>query len=311
VAADHRHHTDHDHLLYLAVSEEEGTGMRKILLCFSVLLALAWSLLPIYWLLNSSLMFNVEVLAVPTHLWPHHPTLANYISLLGFTAAGFGGQPMLPSAHSEAVTTGLKNSLIVASVVTALTLIIGLPVAYAIGRLSFRRKNLLLFGILFSRSYPPFVILIAFYSLYQALGLYGTRLGLIIIYLTLTIPLVVWIMMGVFASLPQDAEREARVDGCTRWQAFYRVLLPMAASGVAACAAIAFLVSWNEFTFSFVLAGGTPAQTFPPALAGMFFLSLGQPTQMPAATIMGIIPPLLLAYLFQRRIRQLNIVDPL
>jgi multiple sugar transport system permease protein len=128
------------------------------------------------------------------------------------------------------------------------------------------------------------------------------------LHLTITVPIVIWIMAGLFAALPRFAEREARLDGCGRFQAFVRIMLPMAASGIAASALIAFLTSWGEFAFALVLTGGTTAQTLPPVLAGMFYQAFGEPGELAAAALLGMIPPLVLTVIFQGHIRQLNIV---
>lgn len=271
---------------------------------------MVWTLVPIYWLLNMSLMFKTELLSAPTHLYPHDPTVSNYTRLFGATAIGPGGAELPVIGQAPIIQQGLRNSLIVAVVVTILTMIISLPVAYVLGRLQFRGRTAMLFAIITSRSYPPIAIVLPFVLLYSQVGLQGTVLGLVIIYLTLTIPMIIWVMTSFFSSLPRTVEAAARVDGNTRWQAFYRVILPMSWPGIAVATAISFMVCWNEFVFSQFLAAGSTAQTLPPAIS-TFFFQISQPTEMAAVSIISIIPPALLAYLFQSRIRSLNLVDPL
>ena len=283
---------------------------RRILVYVLAALLVIWTLIPMYWLLNMSLMFKTEFLAVPTHLYPHDPTISNYSRLFGATAIGPGGAELPVIGQASMIQNGLRNSVIVALIVTALTMLVSLPVAYALGRLDFRGRTAMLFAIITSRSYPPIAIIIPFVLLYSQIGLQGTTRGLVLIYLTLTIPLVVWVMTGFFASLPRTVEAAARVDGNTRWQAFYRVILPMSWPGIAVTTAICFMVCWNEFAFSQFLAAGSDAQTLPPAIA-TFFFQISQPTEMAAVSLIAIIPPALLAYLFQSRIRNLNLVDPL
>jgi multiple sugar transport system permease protein len=151
---------------------------------------------------------------------------------------------------------------------------------------------------------------IPFFYLYADRGLLGTRHGLGLIYFTLTIPMIVWVLTSFFSQLPRTVEAAARVDGSTRFQTFYRVILPMSWPGIAVATAISFMVCWNEFAFSQFLTAGSPAQTFPPILPTMFF-QISMPTEMAATSLVGIIPPAILAYLFQRRIRSVNLVDPL
>ncbi len=285
-------------------------SVRRVFTYLAAMVLVIWTLIPIYWLLNMSFMFKSELLSVPTHLFPHNPTLSNYIRIFGGTAAGSGGEDLLPVGQAAALKRGLVNSVIAAAVVTTLTMVIALPVSYALGRLNFRGKTPLLFAIITTRSYPPISIIIPFAYLYIQWDLQGTLRGLLLIYFTLTIPLVVWVMTGFFSSLPRTVEAAARVDGNTRFQAFYRVILPMSWPGIAVATAISFMICWNEFAFAQFLTAGSKAQTFPPVLPGMFF-QVSMPTELASASIVGIIPPAILAYIFQRRIRSLNLVDPL
>jgi multiple sugar transport system permease protein len=283
--------------------------VRRVFTYLAAIILVIWTLFPIYWLLNMSLMFKPELLSVPTHLWPHEPTFSNYTRLFGASAMGPGGE-LPPIGQAASIRRGLVNSAIIAVAVTALTMLVALPVAYALGRLQFRGRGALLFAIIGSRSYPPISIVVPFFFLYSKAGLQGTLQGLVLIYLTLTVPMVVWVMTSFFGSLPRTVEAAARVDGNTRFQAFTRVILPMSWPGISVATAISFLICWNEFTFSQILAAGSTAQTFPPALSTMFF-QVSQPNEMAAASIIAIIPPAILAYLFQKRIRSVNLVDPL
>ena len=283
---------------------------RTVLVYVGALLLLIWTLAPIYWMINMSVSTPVEIAA--GRLFPHHPTLCNFVRIFSNTAscrAADGSQfPIVGQA--EVIRQGLINSLIIAVSVTVLTMLVSVPAAYAIGRLVFRHKMKILTTIVLSRSLPPVAVLIPFSSMYAALGLEGTLIGLIIIYLTLTVPLVVWILSGFFASLPANIEKLARTDGCTRFQALYRVLLQAAMPGVAAVAVIAFLTSWNEFTYALVLSPATDAQPFPPTLAALFS-HVSYPNTNAAAALLAMIPVMVLAYLFQSRIRNLNLVGPI
>jgi multiple sugar transport system permease protein len=264
----------------------------------AALLAL-WTLLPFYWLFSVSLMPAGELVDRPGHLYPHSPTTTAYRLLLDPRTAPPGAGSL---GRVTLVRRGWENSLVLGVAVTLVTLVVGLPLGYALGRLRFRFRSLLLLGLIATRAYPPIAILIPLSAVFVATGLQGSLVGLAVADLTLTIPLVTWCMCGLFASLPRNMERAARVDGLTRWQAFWRVMLPMAAPGVASCAVIAFLICWNEFTFSWVLAAGSPAQTFPPTVAGAYA------TELAAVSVFGLVPPLILALLVQRGIRRLHLV---
>ncbi len=284
-------------------------GRRVFIYACAVLLAL-WTLVPVYWLLNLAFMFNVEMISVPTHFYPHDFTLANFLRLFNQSVTGPTGEELLPIPHGEFVRRGLVNSLIVASITTPLTLAFALPAAYVLGRFIFPHRNKLIMAILLSRAYPPVAAIIPFYRLSAQLGLRGTHHGLVIVYLSITVPLVVWIMLGFYNALPRSIESAARVDGCTRFKAFYRVVLPISLPGIAACAVISYLVVWNDFLYGFLIATGSDALTFPPTLSNMFFQYF-YPTEAAAATVLGMVPVAIIAFIFQRWIRQLNIVDPL
>jgi multiple sugar transport system permease protein len=283
---------------------------RSILVYGGAFLLLVWTLAPIYWMVNMSLSTTVAI--GQGRLVPSDPTLCNYVRIFSDTmschTAGGVSAPVIGQAG--AIRQGLVNSVIISVVVTIVTMIVSVPAAYAIGRLVFKHKLKILTTIVLSRSLPPVAVLIPFSSMYTTMHLQGTILGLIIIYLTLTVPLVVWIMSGFFASLPPNIEKLARTDGCTRFQALYRVLLGAAMPGVSAVAAIAFLTSWNEFTYALVLTPGTDAQPFPPTLAALFS-HVSYPNTNAAAALLAMIPVMIMAYVFQRRIRSLNLVGPI
>ena len=283
--------------------------MKRVVLLGLGLGVFLWTVIPFYWIANLSLMFNRDIMSLPTPLIPQDLTLSNYIRMLGQPAPGSEGQMLGVASHSKYVLNGLKNSFVIAMGVMALTLVIALPAAYAFGRLEFKRKFRLLFGILFLGSVPAIAIAVPLYYLFIRLRLTGTIHGLIIAYITLTVPFIVWIMMGFFAALPRTLEREARADGCTRFQAFYKVVLPAARPGVAVCGAIAFMVGWNQFELGWVLAAGSAAQPLPAALSGMFYID-SERLEAATATVLSIIPPIIVAYLFQSRIRRLYSTAP-
>ncbi|MDQ6673460.1 MAG: carbohydrate ABC transporter permease [Chloroflexota bacterium] len=287
-----------------------ASPVRRVVVYGSAVLLAVWTIIPVYWLANMALMYHEELISIPAHLYPHQVTLSNFVRMFGLPAAGPNGETLVAIGQAFLVRKGWLNSLIVSAAVTIITLAISLPCAYALGRLRYRGRGALLFAIVSTRAYPPVAVLVPFSYLFLLVGLQGTVVGLVIIYLTIAVPLITWIMSGFFASLPRNLERAARVDGLTRWQAFSRIMVPVAMPGVAACAVIAFLTSWNEFTFSLILNAGSSAQTFPPALSSMFF-QISFANEMAAATLLGIIPPAVLALIFQARIKRLNIADPM
>lgn len=247
-----------------------------------------------------------------TGLYPHNPSLYNFVRILGFSWRNVAGELQPPSGHSPIVLRGLLNSAIIATVVTILTLLVAMPAAYSLGRLKFRFHNSLLFSIIAARSLPDVALLIPFFILFQIIGLRGTRLGVVIMHFTLTTPIITWVMMTLFEALPRTVEREARVDGCSLFQAFWYVILPMALPGVVAALCFTWMISWNEFTYGLFIAGGTPAGTYPPVLSALLAVDYGQPDHAAAtaAMVVGMVPSIILAYIYQGQMRRLNVVSP-
>ena len=144
--------------------------------------------------------------------------------------------------------------------------------------------------------------------MYVRLGLSGTLVGLIIVTLTITIPFVTWMLIGYFRNLPQ-VERLARIDGFSRFETFVKIIVPLGRSGVAVAAVIAFLFSWNEYTYALMLVNGTTANTLPTAISGFLFQH-PEPSHLAAAVVLTMVPPALVAFFLQRHIAEMNLVDP-
>jgi len=284
-------------------------GIRKrIATIVSAVVLATWSLVPIYWFVNMSLMYELETNAVPPHFIPQIPTINNFLRVLGFSVSTPFGE-FGPSGYYKQVLNGISNSLTTAVIATLVTMAIAIPVAYAFGRIEFKHKSKLLLVLLGSRALPPISIAIPYFFIYSLVGLIGTTIGLVIIYLSITIPIITWILMGFFATLPKEVERASRVDGCTRLMAIRKVMIPMAASGIAAVSILTFLLCWNEFLFAWIFTGGTNASTLPPVLPSMLFMVTDVPA-MSATTVISIIPPILISIGFGRFITRLKIVDP-
>jgi multiple sugar transport system permease protein len=178
--------------------------------------------------------------------------------------------------------------------------------------MNLRGRTALIGLLLGSRTLPPVSVALPYYFLFSTIGLKGTIPGIVIVHLAITIPIITWILMGFFAALPRDLERAARVDGASRSKAFRLVLLPLARPGIAAGAVIAFLFSWNDFFFSWLLSSGTPAQTYNSFLTS-FTNSTGsepQPTLFASAVVLQILVAILVSAFLQRYITSLKIIDP-
>jgi multiple sugar transport system permease protein len=283
--------------------------LNNLLKWISIILLLIWTLVPLYWNLRLVFSKKVEIAAFPPPFFPKNPTPASIINILGFSYTSPSGETSLPAGRAPQVVRGLINSLIISVIVTLITMIVVIPLAYTFGRLNFKHKNKLFFAVLFSVALPPISITLPFYALYLKLNLEGTRFGLILITLVLTIPIVTWMTMGYFRGLPY-VEPLARIDGFSRLETLFKIILPMAKTGIMVASIISFLFAWNEFTFSQILVNGSDASTVPPVISGFLFMH-PEVASLLATVFYSLIPPFLVAYILQMHITTMNIVETL
>ena len=241
-------------------------------------------LAPIVWMIDISLKTRAEIFAWPPQVLAFTPTFANYRALF---------------AVGSSFPRFLLNSVGVALAATALALVVGLPAAYALVGKRLRYAPAIRAGVLLFRMIPPVALLLPYYLMFRQAGLVGNPVAIAISHFTFSIAIVVWMMRGAFASLPAAVEEAARVDGATSRQVFWHIALPMARAAIAASAIFAVLTSWNEFLFAVTLSR-LETQTVPVAVAGFIgdvYVSWGQ---LAAATVLGLLPALALAFLGQR-----------
>lgn len=253
-----------------------------------------WTALPLLWMLSLSLK-SAETLADPEssyfgNFWPKDPTLENY--RLIFT----GGA-------SDLFMPALRNSLIVCLLATFISVVLAMFCAYAISRLEFKGKKMILTTALAVSFFPVVAMVTPLFDVWSRVGLFDTIPGLIIPYLALTLPLSIWTMSAFFQQIPWEMEQAAQVDGASSWQAFRKVIIPLAAPGVFTTAIITFFTAWNDFVFAISLTSDQ-ARTVPAALA--FFTGASQFEQptgaIMAASVVVTIPVVILVLIFQRRI---------
>jgi multiple sugar transport system permease protein len=263
-----------------------------------VLLSLAYLTGPFLWLLGTSFMNEKEA---QVGRWvPRAPTLANYAAFL----APDPKTAELGLATARKFVPGIGNSLVVAGWVTAVNLLIGSLAAYALARLPFRGSVGLLLFYLGSRSVPGVAIMIPMYLMMQGAGLLDTRLAVILAHVTFTLPFTIWLLKGYFQTVPVDLERAARVDGCSRLRALFRVFLPVTAPGLIATAVFCFVSSWGEFLFALLFTTTMHSKTVP-VLASEFIAEIEIPIGLIAAGgVLSVLLPVALAFLFQRLIVQ-------
>jgi multiple sugar transport system permease protein len=213
----------------------------------AIALVLVVLLLPFLWLLQMSFKTNDMILQFPPPLI-FTPTLANYTSL-----------------WQSAFTASFLNSLLSASFSTALALLLGVPAAYALSKWAGRGKRALSFAILVTRMAPPIAFTIPFFLFYRWIGLLDTVTGLVLIYTSFNLPLVIWMMQPFFETVPPSLEEAALVDGAPTRTVFLKIVLPVVAPGIAATAILCFLYAWNDFFFALILTR-TNARTAPVAV---------------------------------------------
>ena len=257
----------------------------------AVVLIMVWTLAPYAWMVISSLSYKADLLEIPTKLIPDRLTLDNYRDLFASTEGG--------SSNTSLILSSLRNSAIIASGTTALALGLGVFAAYAVARVKFPGRKQYLFGAMSVQMVPPIAIVIPMYVILRQLDLLDTHLGIVLVYMSLILPLAIWMLRSYFATIPRELEEAAMIDGASRLGALLRVTLPLAIPGVITVAVFAFVVAWNEYLYAFTLTN-VEAKTLP-VLIGEFSTKLGlEHLKNAAAGVVASLPPLILAFAFQR-----------
>ncbi|MHC1783663.1 MAG: carbohydrate ABC transporter permease [Anaerolineaceae bacterium] len=245
----------------------------------------------------SSISPQTELSATPPHWIPEEPTLFRYSAL--FTGAGEGLKDL--PVGVEKFLRGLINSLVVSFLTTIICVSTGTLAAYALARLHVPGKNKFMIGILSSQMVPVIVIIIPLYLLLQRLDMMDSLRGLVMLYTGFMLPTVIWIMHSYFQTLPHELEEAAIVDGCNRFQAFLKIIIPLSGPGLVAVSAFAFLSSWNEFFMALIFTGAN-TKTITVTVtefSSQFGVDYGL---MATGGVIGSIPPLILAFLLQKYI---------
>ncbi len=268
------------------MSRVRGGRYRRVLgrigLYLSVAALVSPALLLFLWMLSLSLKNEADNTAFPPVFIPNPPTLANFIDVF---------------EKNDFLLYGW-NSIVVSFTATGLALLLGVPAGYGIAKAKATRAALL---ILVARITPGLSYLIPLFLLFQWIGLTGTLTPIVITHLVITVPIVVWIMIGFFEGLPSELEEAALVDGATIWQAFRYVALPLARPGITVALILAFIFSWNNFIFGVVLAG-RETRTLPVAVYNVLTFEQISWGPLAAAALLVTLPVLLLTLLMQKEI---------
>jgi len=254
------------------------------LIAIAALLLAIWAF-PVLWALLTSFKTERDVLAYPPTVI-FEPTLSNYRGVL------FGSASLLPN---------LLSSVIIAGVSTLLTLLFAVPAAYALARLEFPGKRASGFYVLATQMLPPVGLIIPYYLVLQKVGALDTYAGLIVIYLTFSLPFAIWLMVSYFEDIPREMEEAALLDRAGRWRALWYVILPQVRGGIAVTTIFVFLNAWNEFLFAVVLGGN---RVRPVTVAMFNFISVEQTqwAKLAAGAMLAMAPVIVLGLLAQRHI---------
>jgi multiple sugar transport system permease protein len=256
----------------------------------AIALVVIFALIPVLWLISISLKPPEEL--TDQSFIPNSVSFDNYKSLF---EGGIDDSPFIKP---------LINSIGIALITTAISIVLASFCAYAIARLEFPGKRVILAGALAIAMFPPISTVGPLFDMWRALGLYDTWLGLIIPYLTFSLPLAIYVLVAFFREIPWELEQAAQVDGATPFQAFTKVIVPLAAPGVFTAAILVFIFCWNDFLFAISLTSSDASRTVPAALA--FFTgesSFTAPTgSIAAAAVVVTVPIIVFVLFFQRRI---------
>lgn len=269
-------------------STQAGRILRDVVFWIIVLIIAFYTLFPFYWAIASSLTPPSRLFDTPTQYFPAQPTLNAYITVF----------------NNNTFRRALLNSAVVSAVTVLLSLAIGAFGAYALGRMNFRGKTLILYTVLSMTMFPAIAILGSLFTMVRALGIYNSWWALILTYMTFTLPFTVWVLSNFFKSLPAELEQAAYVDGATTFQTFYMILLPLTAPGLVTTGLLAFIAAWNEFLYALTFTLNDNARTVPVAIA---LFSGEQQFEIPWADIMAAavvvtIPLVILVLVFQQRL---------
>lgn len=251
-------------------------------------LIMLWCLFPVAWIISLSFKSEGETAAGSAQFLPKEPTFDNYKAII----------------DNPDFTRALVNSFGISLIATVLSVIFATLAAYAIARLEFKGKRLVLSLALAIAMFPVVALVGPLFDMWTTFGLFNTWPGLIIPYMSFTLPLAIWTLSAFFREIPWEMEQAAQVDGATSWQAFRKVIVPLAAPGVFTAAILTFFFAWNEFVLAISLTSTTSSRTVPAQMS--FFVGpdpFNPPyAQLATASVIVTLPVIVIVLLFQRKI---------
>jgi len=268
------------------MSKKPGTSLERVLWGAASVLVVTYALIPVAWMVSLSLKRSADL--GDNRFFPRVVSFEHYEAVF----------------QNPQFSAALRNSIGIGVISSVAAVLLGMFAAYAIARLEFPGRRLILGAALSIAMFPPVSIIGPLFNMWRTLGLYDTWPGLILPYMTFTLPLAIWTLSAFFREIPWELEKAARADGATPLQAFVHVIAPLAAPGVFTAAILVFIFAWNDFVFAISLTSTNDARTVPAAIA--FFTGSSrfeQPTgSIAAASVVVTLPIIAMVLAFQRRI---------
>lgn len=252
-------------------------------------LLMLFTVLPMLWMVLTSVKSQFAAMQYPPQWWPSEPTLHNYFKLLDPTNRV--GQEFLRY---------FWNSLYVSLVTTILGVVIAVPAAYAFSRFRFPARNFLFFSVLVRNMFPAVVFLMPLFLLMRWMGLVNTHGSLILTYLTFGLPLSIWLLKGFYDNIPIQLEQAARIDGATRFQAFILIVMPLSTPGIIATSIFSFIGAWNEYVYAYTFLSRDDQMTLPVGIQRFFTEFATDWPGLMAATFMMSVPVVVLFLVLQK-----------
>jgi multiple sugar transport system permease protein len=272
-----------------AVTQRKGAdGWRWLGRIFLVLL-IGFTVMPMFWMVITSLKTGFAAMQYPPQWWPAEPTLDNYWRLLD--PNGSVGSDFLRY---------FWNSMVVSVITTVLAVAVAVPAAYAFARFRFPGRNFLFFAVLLRNMFPAVVFLVPLFILMRVLGLVNTHGSLILTYLTFGLPLAIWLLKGFYDNIPIQLEQAARIDGATRFQAFFLIVMPLSTPGIIATSIYSFIGAWNEYIYAYTFLTRHDQMTLPVGIQRFFSENATDWPGLMAATFLMSVPVVVLFLVLQR-----------
>jgi multiple sugar transport system permease protein len=252
---------------------------------------LLWSVLPVYWALNTSLQTEADARSRPAHYLPTNATLDNFRTLL----AGSGEVP-------DQIRRSTLNIFVESGLATAVTVVLATLAAYAFARMHFRGRTVVFYVVLATMALPAYTTLIPLYQIMSTFGLVNTYTGIVLVYVSGFLPLATWVLYNYFTSMPSSIEEAGLLDGANRMQLLWHLLLPLARPGLIATSMITFLFAWSQFLFPLVLSSDLSTQPLTVVIAALQGRHVVPYTLLQAAGVFAIVVPAVIALVFNRYI---------